>query len=70
MDRRVRLGVTAKTLVGCVRLVLTYADVRRTEETSSDRTLVGCIWSVLTYVDVRRTEEMISDRTLGEFGRA
>ena len=55
LDRRVRLDVTAKTLAsvkrpdarslydrtlaGCVRSVLTYADVRRTEETLSDRTL-------------------------------
>ena len=30
-----------RTLVGYVRSVLTYADVRRTEETSSDRTLAG-----------------------------
>ena len=57
LDQRVRSGVTAKTLVsvkrpdagslcdqtlaGCIRSVLTYADVRRIEETSSDRTLVG-----------------------------
>ena len=54
LDQRVRSGVTAKTpasvkrpdagslcdrtLAGCVRSVLTYADVRRTEETLSDRT--------------------------------
>ena len=56
LDRRIWSGVTAKTLAsvkqpdagslydrtlaGCIRTVLTYADVRRTEETSSDRTLV------------------------------
>ena len=28
-----------RTLAGCVRSVLTYADVGRTEETLSDRTL-------------------------------
>ena len=28
-----------RTLAGCVRSVLTYADVRRTEETLCDRTL-------------------------------
>ena len=55
MDRRFRSGVTAKTLAsvnrpdagllydrtlaGCVRSVLTYADVRRIEEMISDRTL-------------------------------
>ena len=55
LDRRVRSSVIAKTLAsvkrsdagslynrmlaGCVRSVLTYADVRRTEETLSDRTL-------------------------------
>ena len=55
LDRRVRSGVIVKmlvlvkrpdagslcdrTLAGCVRSVLTYADVRRTEETLSDRTL-------------------------------
>ena len=55
LDRRVRSGVIAKTLAsvkrpnagslydrtlaGCVRSVLTYADVRRTEETLNDRTL-------------------------------
>ena len=55
LDRSVRSGVTAKTLAsvkrpdagslcdrtlfGCVRLVLTYADVRRTEEMLCDRTL-------------------------------
>ena len=55
LDRHVQSGVTAKTLVsvkrpdagslydrtlvGCVRSVLTYADVRRTEETLRDRTL-------------------------------
>ena len=54
LDRRVRSGVIVKmlvlvkrpdagslcdrTLAGCVRSVLTYADVRRTEETLSDRT--------------------------------
>ena len=53
--RCVRSGVTAKTLAsvkrpdagllydrtlaGCVRSVLTYADVRRTKETLCDRTL-------------------------------
>ena len=56
LDRRVRSDVSAKTLAsiklpdaeslydrtlaGCVRSVLTYANVRCTEETSSDRTLV------------------------------
>ena len=55
LDLRVRSGVTAKTLAsvkrpdarslcdrtlaGCARLVLMYADVRRTEETLNDRTL-------------------------------
>ena len=55
LDRRVWSGVTAKTLAlvkrpnagslydwtlaGCVRSVLTYANVRRTEETLRDRTL-------------------------------
>ena len=55
LDRRVQSGVTTKTLasvkrpnarslydrtlVGCVRSVLTYADMRRTEETLCDRTL-------------------------------
>ena len=55
LDRRVRLDVTAKTLAsvkrpdagslydrtlaGCVRLVLTYADMGHTEEMLSDRTL-------------------------------
>ena len=28
-----------QTLAGCIRSVLTYADVRRTEEALSDRTL-------------------------------
>ena len=55
LDWHVRSGVTTKTLalvkrpdtgslcdwtlVGCVRSVLTYADVRRTEEMLSDQTL-------------------------------
>ena len=55
LDQRVRSGVTAKTLAsvkrpdagslydrtleGCVRSVLTYADVGHTEETLCDRTL-------------------------------
>ena len=55
MDRRVRSGVIAKMLAsvkrpdagslcnrmlaGCVRLVLTYADVTCSEETLRDRTL-------------------------------
>ena len=55
LDWRVRLGVTAKTLasvkrsdagslydqtlVGCVRSVLTYTDVGRTEESPRDQTL-------------------------------
>ena len=54
LDRRVRLvaaegacfglrpdaGVKSdRTLAGCIRSVLTYADVRRTEETLRDRTL-------------------------------
>ena len=55
LDRHVRSGVAAKTLAsvkrpdagllydrtlaGCVRSVLTYADVGRTEETLSDRML-------------------------------
>ena len=52
LDRRVRSGEAAmtlasikrsdagllydRTLAGCVQSVLTYADIRRTEETSSD----------------------------------
>ena len=55
LDRRVRSGETVKTLAsvkqldagslydrtlaGCVRSVLTYADVGHTEETLSDRML-------------------------------
>ena len=55
LDRHVQSGVTAKTLAsvkrpdtgslcdrtlaGCVRSVLMYADVRRIEETLRDRTL-------------------------------
>ena len=57
LDRRVRSGVTAKTL----------ASVKRPDVGSLyDRTLVGCVRSVLMYADVRRTEETLSDRTLGE----
>ena len=61
LDRRVRSGVTAKTLVSVKRpnAGLLY-----------DRTLAGCVRSVLTYADVRRTEETLRDQTLGEPGRA
>ena len=61
LDRQVRSGVAAKTLAsvkrpdagslcdrtlaGCIRTVLTYADVRRTEETLSDRTLGESGWA-------------------------
>ena len=57
LDQHVRSGVTAKTLAsvkrpdagslydrtlaGCIQSMLTYADVRRTEEMSSDQTLAG-----------------------------
>ena len=61
LDRRVRSGVTAKTL----------ASVKRPNAGSLyDRTLAGCVWSVLMYADVRRTEETLRDQTLGESGRA
>ena len=61
LDRRVRSGVTVKTL----------ASVKRPDAGSlCDRTLAGCVRSVLTYADVRRTEETLRDRTLGESGWA
>ena len=61
LDRRVRSGVTAKTL----------APVKRPDTGSLyDLTLAGCVRSVLTYANVRRTEETLSDRTLGESGQA
>ena len=61
LDRRVRSGVTAKTL----------ASVKRLDAGSLlDWMLEGCVWSVLTYADVRRTEETLCDRTLGESGQA
>ena len=61
LDRRVRSGVTAKTL----------ASVNRPDAgLLYDRTLAGCVWLVLTYADVRRTEETLCDRTLGVSGRA
>ena len=61
LDRRVRSGVTAKTL----------ASVKRPDAGSlCDRTLAGCVRSLLTYADVRRTEQALCDRTLGESGRA
>ena len=61
LDRRVRSGVTTKTLTSVKRL---------DAGSLCDRTLAGCIRSMLTYADVRRTEEMLSDRTLGESGQA
>ena len=61
LDRRLRSGVTAKTL----------ASVKRPDTGSLyNRKLAGCIRSVLTYADVRRTEETSSDRTLAESGQA
>ena len=61
LDRRVRSGVTAKTL----------ASVKRPDARSLyDRTLAWCIRSVLTYADVGRTEETLCDRTLASVGPA
>ena len=61
LDRRVRLGVIAKTL----------ASVKRPNAGSlCDRTLAGCVRSVLTYVDVGHTEETLCDRTLAVSGQA
>ena len=61
LDRRVRSGVTAKTL----------ASVKRPDTGSlCDQMRAGCFQSVLTYVDVRRTEETLNDRTLGESDQA
>ena len=61
LDRRVRSGVTTKTLTSVKRL---------DAGSLCDRTLAGCIRSVLTYANVGLTEETLSDRTLGESGRA
>ena len=61
LNRRVRSGVTAKTL----------ASVKRPDTGSlCDRTLAGCVRSVLTYADVGHIEETLCDRTLAVFGQA
>ena len=61
LDRRIRSGITAKTL----------ASVKRPDAGSLyDRTLAGCIQLVLMYAAVRYTEETLNDRMLGESDRA
>ena len=61
LDRRVRSGVTAKTLAS-----IKLPDA----ESLYDRTLAGCVRSVLTYADIGRIEETLCDWTLAVSGQA